>query len=326
MNREIQDWPSRRFCGGKLKLSKKILDRLALRQLPSWLQSCLFVDMGRGAMQKYAMSLQNQLEAQLVYRIVLQVLEAGVKQADVGVISFYSAQVGCIRALLRNTAGKDVLVHTVDGFQGGEREVIIVSFVRTGEGGIGFLGDGRRLNVGLMRAKRALIVLGSYQGLLNASQKSPAGRDMHSFLTDMRSRGLVQGPQRLEGWLALTPHKLRQLVQAPPPDEDFPLLAGLEREEVPPSSSLKRDELPLPSNLKCEELPLLSSLEREECSLPDYARERGSISDLGREQGSPPFLEREDGSSSFLKLEDLFISGKRKEVLSKTKCLFHTLS
>ena len=51
-------------------------------------------------------------------------------------------------------------VNTVDGYQGREKNIILISCVRTGKKGIGFLSDARRLNVALTRAKYAVFVLG----------------------------------------------------------------------------------------------------------------------------------------------------------------------
>ena len=57
------------------------------------------------------------------------------------------------------------MVNTVDGFQGSERDIIIISCVRGGPGGIGFLQDRQRLNVALTRAKFSLVVVGNMETL-----------------------------------------------------------------------------------------------------------------------------------------------------------------
>jgi len=102
-------------------------------------------------------SRENHLEARLVTGIVEKLLEVGVKEEWVGVITPYDDQVDLLDSLLPG----EVEVHSVDGFQGREKEVIVISFVRSNlEGEIGFLNDLRRLNVSLTRAKRKLIVVG----------------------------------------------------------------------------------------------------------------------------------------------------------------------
>ena len=100
----------------------------------------------------------NPLEAALVVRKVTALLAAGVKASDIGVITPYSAQVRFLREEMKQP---DVEINSVDGFQGREKEVIIISLVRSNiEGEIGFLGDTRRMNVALTRARRKLIVIG----------------------------------------------------------------------------------------------------------------------------------------------------------------------
>lgn len=102
---------------------------------------------------------------------------------DIGVIAPYAAQITLLLRYLNTEAQflerfKSVLgiqramqlsqieVKTVDGFEGREKEVIIFSTVRNNQKGhIGFLADKKRLNVGLTRAKRGLIVLGSISTL-----------------------------------------------------------------------------------------------------------------------------------------------------------------
>lgn len=100
----------------------------------------------------------NQLEGELVCQKVRALLAAGVAQTDIAVITPYAAQARWLRERLKLA---DVEVDTVDGFQGREKEAVVVSLVRSNrEGEIGFLSDVRRMNVALTRARRKLIVVG----------------------------------------------------------------------------------------------------------------------------------------------------------------------
>ena len=88
------------------------------------------------------------------------------ERIDVGVISPYRAQVQYLRRLLKKKEffkpyRSLISVNTVDGFQGQERDVILISLVRANdEGQIGFLRDLRRMNVAITRARMKLIILG----------------------------------------------------------------------------------------------------------------------------------------------------------------------
>lgn len=86
---------------------------------------------------------------------------------DVGVISPYRAQVQYLRSLIRKVPffkpfRRLITINTIDGFQGQERDVIVISLVRSNdEGNIGFLRELRRMNVAMTRARMKLILLGS---------------------------------------------------------------------------------------------------------------------------------------------------------------------
>lgn len=88
------------------------------------------------------------------------------ERIDVGMISPYKAQVQYLHRLVRNDAffkpyRQAITINTVDGFQGQERDVILISLVRANEEGqIGFLNDLRRMNVAITRARMKLIILG----------------------------------------------------------------------------------------------------------------------------------------------------------------------
>ncbi len=107
----------------------------------------------------------NTQEAALVVSKVKQLLEMGVRPTQVAVISPYSAQVRLLRKLL---ARDDLEIDTVDGFQGREKEVVVISLVRSNsDGEIGFLADVRRMNVALTRARRKLLVVGDSATIAN---------------------------------------------------------------------------------------------------------------------------------------------------------------
>jgi hypothetical protein len=117
--------------------------------------------------------------------------------AQIGVVAGYVGQVRTVRGQLTEThaaiskqnthslaadlrdrirdpmhALSDVEVKSVDGFQGREKEVIVLSCTRSNAGGdIGFLQDVRRLNVAVTRARRGLIVVGNAQCLARGSQR-----------------------------------------------------------------------------------------------------------------------------------------------------------
>ena len=98
---------------------------------------------------------------------------------DIAVIAPYAAQVRLLREQL---AVPGLEIDSVDGFQGREKEAVVISLVRSNpKGEIGFLGDMRRMNVAMTRARRKLLMVGDSATL--------AG---HPFYTDDRvsSRGL----------------------------------------------------------------------------------------------------------------------------------------
>jgi ATP-dependent RNA/DNA helicase IGHMBP2 len=100
----------------------------------------------------------NPREASLAARKVRGLLAAGVRAEDIAVIAPYAAQVRRLREELP-VAGLEI--DSVDGFQGREKEAVVLSLVRSNtEGEIGFLADVRRINVALTRARRKLLVLG----------------------------------------------------------------------------------------------------------------------------------------------------------------------
>ncbi len=100
----------------------------------------------------------NVKEANLIVRLVRELIEAGVAPDQIAIIAPYAAQV---RRLRNKIEIPELEIDTVDGFQGREKEAVLLTMVRSNDRGeIGFLADTRRTNVAMTRARRKLIVVG----------------------------------------------------------------------------------------------------------------------------------------------------------------------
>lgn len=172
MNEAIMAFPSRYFYHNQLKAAPEVGHRGIL----DWDTPVVWTDTAgcdcEEDQQSESQSRINRKEAELlVLQLQVYVEQIGrervlEEQIDFGIISPYKAQVYYLRSLLKRSAffrplRKLITVHTVDGFQGQERDVILISLVRANESGqIGFLSDLRRMNVAITRARMKLIILG----------------------------------------------------------------------------------------------------------------------------------------------------------------------
>lgn len=109
-------------------------------------------------------SKSNEMEAALAAHHVASLISAGVHESDIAVITPYNAQLSLLSALLQHKHPA-VELGSVDGFQGREKEAVILTLVRSnadekGHVDVGFLGEKRRLNVGMTRPRRQLCVIG----------------------------------------------------------------------------------------------------------------------------------------------------------------------
>ncbi|KAI3730261.1 hypothetical protein L1987_61430 [Smallanthus sonchifolius] len=111
----------------------------------------------------------NRIEASEVVEVILNLMDKGIKSEDIGVITPYRQQVLKISKALETFVGSEIKVGTVESFQGQEREVIIVSTVRSTikhdetdkRHCLGFLSNPRRFNVAITRARSLLIAIGN---------------------------------------------------------------------------------------------------------------------------------------------------------------------
>ena len=145
----------------------------------------------------------NKTEAQLTLDTLQQYFEKIGKQRvleeriDVGVISPYRAQVQYLRQQLRKREFFKpfrhlISVNTVDGFQGQERDIIVISLVRSNdEGQIGFLRDLRRMNVAITRARMKLIIMGN----ASTMTRHPFYRKLYEYVQSLNRDGLDSMPE-----------------------------------------------------------------------------------------------------------------------------------
>ncbi len=156
MNEQIMRYPSEALYGGKLRAHPSVAHH-AIDGAPLELIDTA----GRGFEEETPTDSESKFnagEAELAASEVRKLLAAGVRAADVAVISPYDAQVQKLRQLLAEEP--ELEIDTVDGFQGREKEAVIVSLVRSNEAGeLGFVADIRRINVALTRARKKLIVI-----------------------------------------------------------------------------------------------------------------------------------------------------------------------
>jgi ATP-dependent RNA/DNA helicase IGHMBP2 len=172
MNENIMEFPSKWFYEGKLIAHESVKGGL-LRPYHSPVDFIDTAGCGYDEQQDpETLSRYNDEEATLTLKVVERLIEEiGVNEwvdekISIGVITPYRAQVHRLTKLAEDsptltTLHKLLTVNTVDAFQGQERDVIVISLVRSnGKGEVGFLGDIRRTNVAMTRARKKLIIIG----------------------------------------------------------------------------------------------------------------------------------------------------------------------
>lgn len=211
MNEDIMRFSSDWFYGGAMVAAPEVKFRgiLDYDTAIDWVDTDKKVDLSTDDSEEEDSELQykeslagnsfgriNKDEAQLTLLTLQKYIQKIGKERfleeriDVGVISPYRAQVQYLRRLIKRLSffrpfRKSISVDTVDGFQGQERDVIVISMVRSNDdGNIGFLRDLRRMNVAMTRARMKLIIIGSvetltrhlfYRKLYNSIEKNEQG-------------------------------------------------------------------------------------------------------------------------------------------------------
>mmetsp|Transcript_18952 Transcript_18952/g.52864 ORF Transcript_18952/g.52864 Transcript_18952/m.52864 type:complete len:800 (-) Transcript_18952:678-3077(-) len=165
MNEGIMQWSSNELYEGRLTAAPAVSGHTlaGLAVAASDIPVLLLVDTTGCDCDEQAEeegdSRQNPGEAKIVLSHAASLVAAGVKAADIGVITPYNGQVALLKQL-RPDGLASMEVATVDGFQGREKEAIIISAVRSNETGeVGFLSEIRRMNVAVTRGRRHVCLI-----------------------------------------------------------------------------------------------------------------------------------------------------------------------
>ncbi|KIV97470.1 hypothetical protein PV10_01221 [Exophiala mesophila] len=190
MHEKIMRFPSQELYEGKLVAAEAVKARL-LTDLPYEVQSTedtteplVFYDTQGGDFPERTEddaetstsksrllgdSKSNEMEAALVAMHVEKLIDAGVRAEDIAVVTPYKAQLSVLSGLLKEKY-PEIELGSVDGFQGREKEAVVVSLVRSNaDKEVGFLGEKRRLNVAMTRPKRHLCIIGDSETVSRGS-------------------------------------------------------------------------------------------------------------------------------------------------------------
>ncbi|GAA4828550.1 AAA domain-containing protein [Algivirga pacifica] len=188
MNQQIMEFSNQEFYKGELKAHATVASQVLNKEGSKLLSTAVtFVDtVGGGYDDKRhpdSLSFYNEEEATLLVQTLEQMLTElpeGETKPSIGLISPYRAQVSLLKELVLGSKVLEewreyIQVHSVDGFQGQEKDIIAISMVRSNaEGKLGFLNDTRRMNVAMTRARKKLLMIGDSATLSS-----------HSFYQDL---------------------------------------------------------------------------------------------------------------------------------------------
>ncbi|KAJ1020051.1 hypothetical protein NDA16_004331 [Ustilago loliicola] len=231
MHPSLAEFPNKTFYDGALENgegteqiapveSSYWPSRTATQRKDEEAQRLCFIDhKGRESKADNSTSLCNTSEARIVVDVVIDLLRRNPELTgdDIGIVTPYAGQQILLEKMLHNEVSDArkqaasalvtrssqlgcIDIHTVDGFEGREKKVILFSTVRTnGQGYVGFLADGRRLNVALTRAQSALFIIGNIDTFNKAQLseaaysrvESPNLEALRSYAAYLEQRGAI---------------------------------------------------------------------------------------------------------------------------------------
>lgn len=190
MNERIMKFPSEYFYDNRLVSSAYARER-RLHEFDEPIEWVESGDGGETFVSETHGRINREEAAMAVSRLEAYIERIGRQRfidehIDIGLISPYRMQIQLLQKLVKQSEilkplRRHISINTVDGFQGQERDVIMISLVRSNNRGeIGFLSDLRRMNVAMTRARMKLIILGNYNTLSN----TPFYKRLYEYITE----------------------------------------------------------------------------------------------------------------------------------------------
>ncbi|XP_018916568.1 regulator of nonsense transcripts 1 [Bemisia tabaci] len=226
MHPELSRFPSNFFYEGSLQngvcADERKLPKIEFPWPVPDKPMLFYVTQGQEEIAGSGTSYLNRTEAVNVEKMTTRFLKCGVKPEQIGVITPYEGQRAFLvqhmqyQGALHSKLYQEIEVASVDAFQGREKDLIIMSCVRSNEHqGIGFLNDPRRLNVALTRAKYGIIIVGNPKVL----SKQPLWNHLLNFYKEQKV--LVEGPLNNLKESLIQFSKPKQLVNTVNPGSHF---------------------------------------------------------------------------------------------------------
>ncbi|CAG0921359.1 unnamed protein product, partial [Notodromas monacha] len=226
MHPELSRFPSSFFYDGSLQDGVTRVERRLKNIDFPWPQAekpmFFYSTTGQEEIASSGTSYLNRTEAANVEKITTKFLKSGVKPQQIGIITPYEGQRAYVVNYMQHQGSmppkvyQDVEVASVDAFQGREKDIIIMTCVRSNEHqGIGFLNDPRRLNVAITRAKYGIIVIGNPKVLCKQVLW------LHLLTFYKENRVLVEGPLTNLKECTMSFPKPKQLTNALNPGTHF---------------------------------------------------------------------------------------------------------
>ncbi|KAL9283165.1 putative P-loop containing nucleoside triphosphate hydrolase, DNA2/NAM7 helicase, AAA [Arabidopsis thaliana] len=196
MHPSISRFPNKEFYGGRIKDAENVKESIYQKRFlkGNMFGSFSFINVGRGKEEfGDGHSPKNMVEVAVISEIISNLYKVSCERrmkVSVGVVSPYKGQMRAIQEKIgdkySSLSGQQFTlnVRSVDGFQGGEEDIIIISTVRSnGNGKVGFLNNRQRANVALTRARHCLWVIG------NETTLALSGSIWATLISESRTRG-----------------------------------------------------------------------------------------------------------------------------------------